>query len=74
MTREQYDALIAEAHRLNLGHCAERWAWNQAHSRGLHPELSGIPAPPRSAAEKRQGASDWHDDRHINRNWLGRRP
>ena len=73
MTREKYDELIAQARSLNIPDDPERWAWNRAASLGLHPELSGIPAPPQGAAECRQAASDWHDDAHISRDWLSRR-
>jgi len=44
MTREEYDALVAEARTKNFSY-PERWAWNQAVQRGWHPELSGIPQP-----------------------------
>lgn len=73
MTREQYDDLIAQARSLNLGPCAERWAWNRATTLGLHPELSDIPAPRMSDDQQRQSRHDWHNGTQISRSWLSRR-
>jgi hypothetical protein len=70
MTQDQFDALIAEAISLNIPCDPARWAWNRAHALGLHPELSGIPAPPPGPSASR---NDWHDDLMITRDWLSRK-
>ncbi len=73
MTQEQYDELIAQAKSLKIPGDGRRWAWNRAATLGLHPEQSGILEPPMDEKQRRQAASDWHDDLTISRDWLSRR-
>ena len=60
MTQQQYDDLTYAAIRLKVPCNPRRWAWNRAMSLGLHPELSGVVAPPVDQAQQRQAIPTVH--------------